>query len=91
MATASKRDDRISLRVTSDQHQLLEEAAQVTGKTLSAFVLDIACAEAHRALADRRIFLLDDEKWALFNEILDRPVTDNPALRELLRTPVQIS
>lgn len=89
--TAQRRDERLSLRLTAAQHQLLESAAQATGKTLSAFVLETACSEAQRALADQRLFLLDEEQWARFNELLDRPVTDNPALRALLRTPVDIS
>lgn len=85
------KNDRITVRVTSDQHELLENAAQATGKTLTAFVLDTVCVEARRALADRRLFLLDDERWTRFNEILDRPVSDKPRLRALLQTPVDIS
>lgn len=90
MTAVTKRDERISLRVTSDQRQLLDNAAEVTGKTLSAFVLETACVEARRTLADQRLFLLDDESWERFNEMLDRPVSDNPALRALLNTPVEI-
>ena len=36
------------------------------------------------ALADRRVFQLDDAQWVHFMAILDAPVADNPALRTLL-------
>lgn len=32
-------------------------------------------------------FVLDDEKWKEFQEILNRPVQDNPNLTKLLREP----
>ena len=81
------REDRISLRATASQRRMLEQAAEATGKTLTAFVLDAASVEAQRALTDRRLFLLDDASWARFVEALDRPAVAKPRLRRLLHTP----
>lgn len=81
------REDRISLRATPSQRRVLEQAAEATGKTLTSFILDAASIEAQRALADRRVFLLDDEQWARFVEALDRPAHPGPRLRRLLTEP----
>ncbi len=35
-------------------------------------------------LANRRVFLLDAGQWRAFQEVLDRPVADNPRLARLL-------
>jgi uncharacterized protein (DUF1778 family) len=82
-----QRDARISLRATARQRHVIEQAAEACGKSLTAFLLDAGYTEAQRTLADRRLFLLDDERWEQFVAALDRPVSDKPRLRELLRTP----
>ena len=82
------RAERISLRTTSKQRHLLEQAAEATGKTLTSFILEAAHVEAQRALADpRRLFLVNDEQWAAFMEALDAPVSYKPGLDRLLNTP----
>ncbi|MFT3855138.1 MAG: DUF1778 domain-containing protein [Ilumatobacteraceae bacterium] len=42
---------------------------------------------AEEALADRRVFRLDDTAWAAFNAVLDRPAKRIPGLVELLDEP----
>jgi uncharacterized protein (DUF1778 family) len=42
---------------------------------------------AHRDLADRRVFVLSDERWAELEGLLDRPPTLKPALAKLLSEP----
>lgn len=81
------KEERISVRATASQRQALKQAAEATGKTLTAFVLDAACVEAERALLDRRLFQLDAAQWNRFATILDRPVAKKPRLRRLLTTP----
>ena len=81
------REDRISVRATPTQRRVLEKAAEATGKTLTSFVLDAASTEAQRALADRRLFMLDDAQWTRFTDALERPSIEKPRLRRLLTTP----
>ena len=40
-----------------------------------------------KALLDRRYFVLDPERWAAFQAVLDAPPRPNPRLRKLMRTP----
>lgn len=39
------------------------------------------------SLLDRRYFVLDPERWAAFQAVLDAPPRPNPRLRKLLQTP----
>jgi len=74
---------RIDLRMTPAAKSLLEQAAAVRHKSVSEFMLDHAILAAEETLADRRLFLLNDEQWAEFNRLLDAPPEDNPGLRRL--------
>ncbi|MBI4728692.1 MAG: DUF1778 domain-containing protein [Acidobacteria bacterium] len=79
--------ERVELRATSRQTTIIKQAAEATGKTVTSFVLDAAFVEAQRALADRRTFRLDAERWARFVEALDRRVKPKPRLRRLIERP----
>jgi uncharacterized protein (DUF1778 family) len=78
------KSERIEVRLTPSTKRILQEAAAVTHTDLSDFVLQSSLAEAEIALSRRTRFVLDTEKWDKFVEILDRPVTEIPALRRLL-------
>jgi uncharacterized protein (DUF1778 family) len=65
----------------------LQEAAAARNKTVTEFVLDAAMTEAAEVLADRRLFLLDDEQWEAFLAALDAPTKPRPRLESLLREP----
>src|SRR5207247_7633957 len=87
MAAAEKdlKRDRLYLRVSSRQREVISEAAEATQKDLSAFVLEAAIVQAQRVLADRRVFKLDKARWERFIRALDRPVskpTEKPKLLE---------
>ncbi|MFO7877235.1 MAG: DUF1778 domain-containing protein [Desulfovermiculus sp.] len=79
--------ERIDIRTSSDVKQLLQEAAHSCHKNVSEFLLEAGIKEANQTLADRRLFALDDEQWAAFNQVLDRPVQNKQRLQKLLTTP----
>ncbi len=78
---------RIELRASPRQTAVIKQAAEASGKTVSSFMLDVAYLEAQRALADRRLFRLDESRWLRFVKALDRPVRVKPRLRKLIETP----
>jgi uncharacterized protein (DUF1778 family) len=82
--TAEIRSERVDLRMTPAAKRTLREAAAATNRTLSEFLLDAGMAAANDALCDRRVFVLDEERWAKFMDALDNPPEDNPRLRRLL-------
>lgn len=79
--------ERIDVRVSSPSKALLQEAAKATHKSVSEFILDAGIVAANQALADRRLFSLDEARWSEFQEVLDRPVKEKPRLRKLLNDP----
>ena len=88
MSTATEtQTQRIQLRISPSQKHLLEEAAHVSKKTLSQFILEKSVIEAEIALSQRTRFVLDEEKWSLFMDLLERPLTVKPALQKLLNEP----
>ena len=72
--TAAVRDQRINVRASAHQEQLLRQAAAVSDRTLTAFILDSAIEQAERVLADQRWFVVSDEQWDEFQTLLNAPV-----------------
>lgn len=81
------KEARLNLRVSAREKATLEEAARSRDESLSSFVTSAANAEAQRVLSERILFAIDDKRWELFNQALDRPVVDKPRLRALLESP----
>jgi uncharacterized protein (DUF1778 family) len=85
-ATHSK-SERIDVRASAPVKQLLQEAARVSHKNVSEFLLDAGIIAANQTLADRTRFELAPEKWREFLAALDQPVSAKPKLRRLLSKP----
>ncbi len=79
--------ERIDIRTTPRVKRALQDAATVSSKTVSEFLLDSALTKAAEVLADRRLFLLDDEQWESFMAALDAPPQPMPRLEKLLKEP----
>ncbi len=84
MAVAETKSERIEVRTTPNLKALLQRAAASSHKNVTEFLLEAGINAAEDALADRRMFRLDDRRWRAFQDILDRPVTDKPRLARLL-------
>jgi len=81
------KSERIELRLTPSTKRIIQEAATASHTDVSEFVLQSSLTEAEIALSRRTRFVLDEEQWNKFVEILDRPTTEIPALRRLLTEP----
>ena len=84
MAIAESKSERIEVRTTPNMKALLQRAAVSSHKNVTEFLLEAGINAAEDALADRRMFRLDDRRWRTFQDILDRPVADKPRLTRLL-------
>jgi uncharacterized protein (DUF1778 family) len=80
------RGETINLRATRKQKALIDQAAEVLGRSRSDFMLATVCREAESVLLDRRYFVLSEEVFRKFTRMLDKPPKDNPGLRRLLQT-----
>jgi uncharacterized protein (DUF1778 family) len=83
----SAKAERLHLRVDAEQKALLEAASHAAGASVSTFVLKAATEAAADVLADRRVFVLDEDAWLVFDRALERPAREVGGLRELLTTP----
>ncbi|BAZ11223.1 hypothetical protein NIES4071_30490 [Calothrix sp. NIES-4071] len=86
MSNHQNRDVTINIRAHQRQRDLIDRAAESLGKNRSDFMLEVACREAEAVLLDRRLFMLDDEKFQEFMTLLDAPPSVNANLRTLLTT-----
>jgi len=76
----------INLRADEAKRALIDRAAEAVGKNRSEFMLDAACREATGVLLDRTFFHLDEKTYKRFMAALEKPPTENPRLRRLLRS-----
>lgn len=84
MGIAETKSERIEVRTTPRLKALLQRASASSHKNVTEFLLEAGIKAAEDALANRRMFRLDDRQWKAFQEILDRPVMDKPRLTRLL-------
>lgn len=87
MTTRTTRTEKLDLRLTAEAKRVLAAAASAERRSISDFVLESALSRAGEALADRRSFPLDAEKWDAFLTALDKPTSDMPRMRKLLSEP----
>ena len=85
MSTTKTR--RLDLRLTEEQDALIRRAAEQDARSISDFILSTVTMEAQRRLADQRLFILNEEDHARFEEILEASPTDDPRLRKLFNRP----
>ena len=82
-----RKDDRLELRLEPANRRLLDEAAAATSVSVSSFVLTHATEAAREVLADRASFVLPDDGWDAFTELLDRDARPMPGLAAFLARP----
>lgn len=79
--------DSLNLRIKPEERSLIDQAARLTGKTRTDFVLDAARHAAEEALLDRTVFMVSAEAYADFVARLDEPPEANERLVRTLKTP----
>ena len=87
MAVSKAKTERIDVRTTRAAKATLQHAAAIKHKNVSEFLLDAGLAAAAEALANRRVFPLEDARWRAFLKALDRPTRSKPRLAKLLAQP----
>ena len=86
MATASRNDARINVRLPSELKQTIEEAASALGQTVSEFAISTVVREARQVLQDAQITRLSNRDRDRFLAALDAAnVKPNAALKAAAR------
>ena len=86
MATALKQE-RIELRLTEDQKRTIEQAATISGRTVTDFSVPVLVEQATEVIRQDRELHMSAEAWEAFNEILERPAASVSGLADLLSRP----
>lgn len=83
-AVVATRETVINLRAPAAQRALIDQAAQVQGKSRTDFMLEAASEKAQQVLLDRTLFALDAKRHQRFVKLLDAPLKTSKALNRLL-------
>ena len=81
------KEERLAVRMTAGQKRTIERAAEVLGRNVSEFSVEVLTERAGEVLADRRLFGVDQATWEAFLAELDAPARPLKELVELLRRP----
>lgn len=76
----------INIRVRSEERALIDQAAVLSGKTRSEFMLEAARHAATDAILNRTLFHLNPAAYASLAALLDAPLQPNDRLARTLRT-----
>ena len=87
----TSKSQRINLRASARQEELLRRAATATDTSMTEFILGSAVDQAEKVLADRRWFTVSQEQWDEFNRLLDAPLEQTSKLRRLASRPSPFS
>jgi len=85
-ATRHREAVSINIRAKVRQRDLIDRAAGRLGRSRSEFMLDAACREAEDVLLDQAYFSVNENIFAKFQALLDRPLPPTDKLRRLLKT-----
>jgi uncharacterized protein (DUF1778 family) len=80
---STTKESRLAVRLSAEQNELIRRAADAEGASITEFTVNAAVSHAQDALADRKVFMLDDAAWHEFLDALDRPATYKPRLAKL--------
>jgi uncharacterized protein (DUF1778 family) len=85
-----KRSRRINMRVSDRQENILRAAAELSGETLTGFVLSVATERAQDVVERSQRIKVSTEAFERFVSALDGPVEDMPTVRRYAGKPSQI-
>ena len=84
MGQALPRDVQINLRARAAQRELIDRAAQASGRNRSDFMLEAAVEKAEAVLLDRTFFTFKLDAYEHFMAVLEAPYTPHPGTVDLL-------
>jgi uncharacterized protein (DUF1778 family) len=85
-----KRERRINMRVSEQQERILRAAAELSGETLTGFVLSVATERAQDVVARSQRIEVSAEAFERFAAALEGPSEDMPTVRRYAGKTSQI-
>lgn len=75
---------RLEAKVNFDIYQLLKQAAAISGRTLTDFVVSVAYEEAKKTISEHQVLNLTLRDQALLMESLNNPPKPNQSMQNAL-------
>lgn len=72
---------RIDLRLTEDDKNIIEEAAAMSNQTVTQFLVSSACEHAAQVIEQHRRLILNEASW---NQVMDA-ISNPPAPNERIK------
>ena len=85
-ASSTAKSERLAARVTPKQKELFQRAADLTGRTLTDFIISSAEAAAEEAVRTRQVIELTTEDTKVLVAALLNPPKPNERLRAAARS-----
>lgn len=84
---SATKSDRLELRLTRDQKSEIEQAAALSGRSVTDFSVSLLVREAEHVIRVERDLRMSKDSWEAFNAILDQPAKPVSGLADLLGRP----
>jgi uncharacterized protein (DUF1778 family) len=68
-----RKTERLDLRVTPAQKEVIREAAEFAGSTVAGFAIASTMSAARQAVAEARTLMIEPAAWEAFTAALDAP------------------
>lgn len=81
----SKQNRRVSARVPTHVHQMLEQAAELTGATLNQFLVQSAFEKAQKVIEHERFIKMTMRSASAFFDALENPPEPNEKLSNAIK------
>jgi uncharacterized protein (DUF1778 family) len=81
---ATSRRGIVNLRMSREDRNIIDSAAQMAGKTRAKFMIDAARRAARQTLLDTTLVLVDGGTFERFKRLFDAPPRPSDRLRELV-------
>lgn len=81
--------ERVEFRTSIDVKNSIEEAAELSGKTVSAFVCDLVSQKATEVINEHRRLIVSQEQWGSLMSQLERPSRPNDLMDEIMRLSLE--
>src|SRR5580765_245799 len=83
---ATSPDARVDVRLPTRLKDLIREAAELSGQTITDFVISTLSSNAQRIVHEERLTVLSDRDRDIFLKLLVSDAKPNEALRKAART-----
>ena len=84
-APATARSERLEARVTREQKQLIEQAAELEGRSITDFIVASTQSAARQVIQERELLKLGARDREVFVRALMNPPKPNEKLRQAIR------